>query len=123
MDECTDMAGTIFKEGGFLSFTQYAYDIQLTLVPVSYKWITSIPEILTGKSATNWSHIWFFVILAGSYKEEGSSCKACKWAWSHSVPNSSSEEVSWKKFPISSLFKVTSLCSVTKLLLCPLQHK
>ena len=51
--------------------------------------------------------------LAGSCKETGASCKAIKFAFSHSFPNSSSEEVSWKVFPISSSLKATSFSSAT----------
>ena len=42
-----------------------------------------------------------------SFLQRGSSHKACKFACSHLVPNSS-EEVSWERFPISSSVKVTS---------------
>ena len=56
--------------------------------------------IFKGKFVSAWSHISVCIILVGSCKEEGSSCKACNFACICSLPNSS-EEVTWKRFLIS----------------------
>ena len=66
-----------------------------------------IPEIFTGWFELAWSCIWICITLAGSCKED-SSCKAYKFAFGYSVPDSPSEEVSCKRFPISSSVKATS---------------
>ena len=87
--------------------------MQLMLASVSYKVTTLMPEIFMGKSAFPCSHIWMCKTLGGSCSVEGSSCKAYKFAHSHSFPNSSSEELSRKKCLIPSSVKATSSSSVT----------
>ena len=59
------------------------------------------------------SNIWMCIILAGSCKEEGSSCTVFTFDYSHLVPNSSSEDVSWNRFQNSSSVKGNLSSSVT----------
>ena len=93
---------TIFNKGRSFSFVLHAYDMQLILATVSYKAITLTPKIFMGKFASAFSHIWMCIILAGSCTEQYTSYMASKSACHHSLPSSSSEEVSWQRFPILS---------------------
>ena len=98
--ECPNMAGTIINDSWSFGFTQHAYDMQIMLEPIPYKAITLTPETVTGKFASSWSCIGICIILAGSCKEQDSSCKACKFACSYLSLNFSSQEVAWKQFTI-----------------------
>ena len=84
--------------------------MQLIFAPVSCKAAAVVP--LTGKVAFLLSLIQICMTFAGVSGKDHSTCNACKLDWSHLSSISASKEVSWKRFPISSSAKVTTLSSV-----------
>ena len=79
--------------------------------------------IKQGNNINSWHFHWEIWICLITYlnlpnigrplQKRGFTCKACQFVCSHSVLNSFSEEVSWKRFPISSPVKFTSSLLVT----------
>ena len=96
--------GYIFQKHGILQF--YTTCIWYTGLISTYiiQMVAFIPTILTGKFALFQLCMWICKMLAGSWREDSSSCKA--WKWRYSASNSSYEEVSWGRFLISLSFRV-----------------